>query len=73
MKIVYVGPLGAVIIAPPGGREIDARHGDPIEVPDALGENLLAQADNWQPAPVPAKKPAPAPADDEPAEPGREV
>jgi len=46
MRVVYTGPIDAVEIAEVG---IIATRGEPVEVPDELGERLLHQ-DTWQPA-----------------------
>jgi hypothetical protein len=51
MRLIYTGPLGAVRIPLPNGREVEAQHDDVVEVPDDIGEGLLEQADNWKRAP----------------------
>lgn len=46
MQVVYSGPIDAVEIAELG---LEAKRGEPVEVPDEVGERLLRQ-DCWQPA-----------------------
>jgi len=57
MKLTYVGGFDAVSVPLPSGAEATCARNGTIEVPDNIGERLLEQADNWQPA-TPAKKEA---------------
>ena len=45
MKVKYMGPFDAVIVA-----GVEAKRGEPIEVDDVLGSSLLEQEDNWRAA-----------------------
>jgi hypothetical protein len=60
MQITYVGPFDEVefdVTGPLGGRTVLARKGEPVEVPDALGESLLEQEHNWATTAAVAHKP----------------
>ena len=59
MDLIYVGPYGPVTVPLPNGEEIAAVPGEPVTFPADVAEALLAQPDNWQPAPTPAPEPAP--------------
>ena len=61
MKIKYVGPFDVVVVPLPYGGEATCERMHLVEVPDSLGESLLEQESNWQPAPVVAKKPSEKP------------
>lgn len=47
-KVKYVGPFSAGVDIQIEGRWVQARHGEAIEVPDALAASLCEQTDNWQ-------------------------
>lgn len=53
MKLIYTGEAPARTIVVPGG-VIPCERGVPFDVPDNIGESLLAQ-DIFEPAPVAAK------------------
>jgi hypothetical protein len=56
MKLVYHGPHDAVEIDMPDGSTLEAlRNGDPIEVPDDMGANMLLQPANWRKHEPPVK------------------
>jgi len=55
MEIRYVGPFDLVEIADTGD---EVAQGATVTVPDELGEQLLAQPDNWQPVKGAKAKPA---------------
>jgi hypothetical protein len=55
-RLTYVGPFDAVVIDVAPQLAVTVAHGDDVEVSDQLGESLLDQPDNWQPAK--AAKPA---------------
>ncbi|MGE0025700.1 MAG: hypothetical protein AB7O78_01675 [Thermoleophilia bacterium] len=56
MKVVYRGPHIEGVAIPYGLGEIDAPHGEPVEVPDDLAERLLDQPSNWEATKAPAAK-----------------
>lgn len=50
MQVKYVGPFDAVEFNYQDGfsvRAVEAVKGQPVEVPDAVGRNMLEQAENW--------------------------
>lgn len=52
MKLIYTGSHSAVEVVDTG--HIAQREGDPIDVPDDVGNRLLEQAENWKQADAPA-------------------
>jgi hypothetical protein len=56
MQVRYVGLFDEVIVPEVSAIET-VKRGEPVEVQDAVGERLLAQAGNWEavPEPKPAK------------------
>jgi hypothetical protein len=49
-RLTYVGPFDAVVIEVAPQLTATVAHGEEVEVSDQLGESLLDQPDNWQPA-----------------------
>jgi hypothetical protein len=48
VKIRYVGPSTAPVIIPAAGY-LEVTPGEPVEVPNAVGQSLCEQVDNWRP------------------------
>lgn len=46
IEIVYVGPLGSVVVPDLG--PVECEHGKPVKVPGELAERLLEQTENWR-------------------------
>jgi hypothetical protein len=58
-QLIYGGDHAAVFVVVDGVATIEAVKGEPVEVPDALADNLLESA-AWSPASDKAAKPAKA-------------
>ena len=50
MKLAYIGPLKAVQVFLPQGREIEVKQGESEDFPGPLAASLLEQETNWKDA-----------------------
>ena len=47
MKVIYQGEHTAVDVPLPFGGVVTCKRGEPVQVPDTLGQKLLQQPKNW--------------------------